>query len=309
LAGLGTTLAHGWIQKPPPPPNPVTCLGSDRGGCEQEQNSVYLYTDNPKYPTAIAVEYSSTPSGDGTDESITVGADVPAHHRLHWMVELLGAARLEGEQFRPGGKPSISLGPHVRLRTMRAKTIDSGNSVQALEGWIQGPSDEFDIVKGAATSVPNDNGDQYAEGMSEQRLATWNSSYLEADLPFVRAVESDEIPGSPAVPPRTDDNPFVLPGKWYYPRTGYASEWYNLPLGATIGYASPPVSSAGSAVWTSNHVAYGYFGAELPGYADNESIRTFKAGIALGIAGSAVIAALQAFATIPLRRRRRWTRR
>src|SRR5438105_8426795 len=82
-------LGYVWTRKPAFPRFPIPCIGRIHGSCWEEQSGVFLYVDKPQYPVALKVTYGQTVYGpQGVTESVWIGADIPDHQTLHWMLQL-----------------------------------------------------------------------------------------------------------------------------------------------------------------------------------------------------------------------------
>jgi hypothetical protein len=297
-------------QKPSPPPFPSQCLGELNGRCSQEQSGFYFYSDRANDPAALTVTYGNNIYGAaGTAVDISVGANVPAHQTLHWMIQLYGVSQLKPETFGPdSGSPRtrIWLGPGVTLQIIKTRTPNSGNTVQVLTGSIVGPVAGYTTLK-SITEVPIgalDEGIQFISGDADGDVVNMNDAFTEGNLPYVIARNPNAAAGGIASAPNISFGQMLVPGTWYYPRTIWVQESYSMPVDSTLSYAQPSTSAVGVTSWESDSFTNGIFELTSNTSQSDQASHEFWAGIVLGIAGSALIGSVQTLSMIEIRRRR-----
>jgi hypothetical protein len=151
------------------------------------------------------------------------------------------------------------------------------------------------------------NGIQFVDGDTSGRIVTENEKYILGDLPYVFATGPNDIPGAPATAPGISDGDLLVSGDWFFPQHAFVRESYTAPLAAQVIYAEPQTSQTGRMDWQNTDYVSGRFALSRLAVQINEQNHQFWAGIALGVGGAAAIAAIQAIAVLPLRRRRRAT--
>jgi hypothetical protein len=306
-------LGYRWTRSTAPPPSPVACLGHGSGRCSEEQSGVYLYVSDPATPIALAASYGQNIFGPpGIAESLQVGANVPPGRSVRWMIQLYGVTRLTPQTFGPsigGQRRRINLYPGVSLLTIKHWTPNSGTSIQVLQGEIRGPARGYSLMKAEAqNSVGFElNGIQFVDGDTSGRIVTENEKYILGDLPYVFATGPNDVPGAPATAPGISDGDLLVSGDWFFPQHAFVHESYTAPLAAQVIYAEPQTSQTGRMDWQNTDYVSGRFALSRLAVQVNEQNHQFWAGIALGVGGAAAIAAIQAIAVLPLRRRRRAT--
>ena len=313
---LGVVGYHLTRTTPPPPDPSQLCDYQFDGRCVSIQSGIYLYTSNPARRIALTASYGPQIWGPkATGESLLIGADVPAGAQVRWMVMLYGVARLRPESQRPGsGRPArIDLSSGVTLSELKMRNGAWGNSVQVLTGEISGPSRGAAILR-AYTRTPagyDASTIARASGNVDGTVATSNTKYTVARLPYVFAQRPSDTPGAVASSPMWSPNrPLPVPGDWYVPVHAFVAESYRIAPSDRVVSADPPPSSVGTARWRSTNYVSGSF-ATINDYAMARDTRhQFWAGIVLGLCGATLIAAIQACAapagrTLRIRARKR----
>lgn len=299
---LGIVGYHLTRTTPPPPDPSQVCDHYVDGGCPSIQSGIYLYTSNPALRIALTASFGPQIWGPkATEESLLIGADVPAGAQVRWMVMLYGVARLRPETQRPGSgrPPRIDLSSGVTFSELKMQNSAWGNTVQVLTGEISGPSRGAAILQ-ADTRTPagyDASTIARASGNVDGTVATSNAKYTVADLPYVFAQRPSDTPGAIASSPIWSPNrPLPVPGDWRVPMHAFVAESYRITTSDRLVSADPPPSSTGAAQWRSTDYVNGSF-ASINDYATaRETSHQFWAGIVLGLCGATLIAAIQAFA-------------
>lgn len=303
-------VGYRWTKTVSSPNFPIHCIGYIHGSCHEEESGISLYINHPADPVALVVSYARGGANQtGEQESMRIGANVPAGQSLTWTIELYGVTQLVPEDFGPSGpKPRrrVELAENVTLRSVYEPTPNSGNTIQVLEGTITGPVYGYSTLK-ATSTVPSSfvvSGEDLIDGDATASVVSQNRKWIVGDLPFIVATPPEKVPGSPADAPGFAAGPLPTPGIWYYPKYSFIDESYTRPIATQLLYSESPPSAVGNTDWQGSGYVHGRFVLESLNAQDHDQEHQFWAGIALGLAGACLLAAVQTLGTFRFRRAR-----
>ena len=332
LAAGFMLLGYAWTRSPGPPPSPDLCLRHGGNTCYEETSGAYVWTSDPNVPISVTGSFATLPFQPGHyGEAISIGADLPAHRALEWMVQLIGGAKLVPEEFGPdmlGGRWHVLLPKGATLRTVevpgpaRANTLPTA---QIIEGAITGPANGYSTMKTAiydsnvgiyssSTGGIGDNlGTVEIQGATFQPVVTENAAYLAADLPFVEVGNFDSTPGSTLLANSYQEGACV-PGSWYSPKSALVSVSFDAEPDMQMIWSYPaasdsPPNSPSDVQWLDLRAVAASVTMRNLATQTADQNRQFWAGIALGVGGGAFVGAVQLLLLIPIRRERKAKRK
>ena len=289
--------------------------------CVEEQSGVFVYESNPRIPLTLTVEYQHNFWHQGhTDEMIRLGANVPAHESVNWMIQLVGTAvekpEYQGKAYLPPPFWQVVKPPGSEMFTVRNQYPGTSPFTQILEGTIRGP---INTLKPIPITFPtHDNMYQIdsesqvlISGQSTGHFVSLNTAFVLGDLPCVSSGAPPLQPGQSLSKgdPAVNIGQAQVPGQWYRPRVINLRESYQ-PIEVQglwqwkEYYDEPSTTKPNSVSWNSTGSVCGNFGLEnLVTVSDARGRRTL-AYVALGFAGGAFLGLIQALSQPSTRRRR-----
>jgi hypothetical protein len=311
IAAVLTVWGYRWTRPAAFPSLPSNCpqtIASCRDpwhtATSRAESAITVYVSNPSTPVAVFADF-----GDNA-ESINIGADVPAHQRLNWILQLSGTAMINHPTHDAWKPQDVWVNKEYGQGVSLGSRVIKKDGVQYVEGSILGPTTGYSVMRAVGRtpefSYANNGASIYGSPVAPSIAST--GAYKLGNLPFLIAHLPGELPGTTsAVAGEKADSP-PLPGRWFNPKVAFLRE--SVIADTTtydLTWANPAATDTGTMLWVSASAIAAQFEERSIRYQATHQDRQFYAGILLGIAGGAWIGGLQGILVLGWRRRGRPT--